>query len=105
MVFTRRRHAASCWSVETAAVFAARKEYELLKLLATDRKLLWLAVRLGSVSVPRKDSCGTKGSSSDAGRGGAGAAVQKRFKRSSGERRARQAASALPGSTRELVPS
>ena len=59
MVFTRRRHAASCWSVEEAAVFAARKEYELLKLLATDRKLLGLAVRLGRVTVPRKDTCGT----------------------------------------------
>ena len=90
--FLGRRSTASAWTVEEAALFAARKEYELLKLLAADRKLLALAVRLGRVSVPRKDTCNTKGSSSDAGRGGADAAVQKRFKRSSGERRARQAA-------------
>ena len=36
------------WSVEEAAVFAARKEFELLKLLATDRKALATARRLGA---------------------------------------------------------
>lgn len=90
--FLGRRATASAWTVEEAALFAARKEVELLKLLAEDRKLLALAARLQRVSVPRKAPCGTKGSSSDAGRGGAGTAVQKRWKRSSGERRARQAA-------------
>jgi pyruvate/2-oxoglutarate dehydrogenase complex dihydrolipoamide acyltransferase (E2) component len=36
------------WSVEEHAVFAARKEFELLKLLATDKKALATARRLSA---------------------------------------------------------
>ena len=36
------------WSVEESAMFAARKEFELLKLLATDKKALATARRLGA---------------------------------------------------------
>ena len=35
------------WSLEDAALFAARKEFELLKLLSTDKKALATARRLG----------------------------------------------------------
>ena len=35
------------WSLEEAALFAARKEFELLKLLSTDKKALATARRLG----------------------------------------------------------
>ena len=35
------------WSVADAALFAARKEFELLKLLSTDKKALAVARRLG----------------------------------------------------------
>eukprot|EP00966_Prymnesium_polylepis_P313534 7244971-Prymnesium_polylepis.1 len=35
------------WSVEDAARFAVRKEFELLKLLSTDKKGLATARRLG----------------------------------------------------------
>ena len=35
------------WTVEECALFAARKEYELLKLLSTDRKAFATARRLG----------------------------------------------------------
>ena len=35
------------WSVEDAAWFAARKEFELLQLLSTDAKALTTARRLG----------------------------------------------------------
>ena len=36
------------WTVEEHALFAARKEFELLKLLATDKKALATARRLGA---------------------------------------------------------
>ena len=36
------------WSVEESAMFAARKEFELLKLLSTDKKALATARRLGA---------------------------------------------------------
>ena len=35
------------WTVEECAVFSARKEYELIKLLATDKRALATARRLG----------------------------------------------------------
>jgi len=35
------------WTVEEHALFAARKEFELLKLLSRDRKALAAARRLG----------------------------------------------------------
>ena len=44
--FAGRRPSRS-WTVEECAVFAARKEFELLKLLSTDKKALATARRLG----------------------------------------------------------
>ena len=35
------------WTVEEHALFAARKEFELLRLLSTDKKALATARRLG----------------------------------------------------------
>ena len=37
----------SAWSPEEAAVFAARRDFELLKLLSTDKKAFAMARRLG----------------------------------------------------------
>lgn len=38
----------AAWTVEEAALFAARKEFELLRLLSTDKKALATARRLGA---------------------------------------------------------
>ena len=39
------------WTVEEAALFAARREFELLRLLSTDRRALATARRLGYATV------------------------------------------------------
>ena len=39
------------WSIYECALFAARKEFELLKLLATDKKAMAAARRLGLHAV------------------------------------------------------
>lgn len=60
----------AAWSVEECALFAARKEFELLRLLSTDRKALATARRLGfsfSVKQPQPQF------SASAGGGGASA--------------------------------
>lgn len=59
------------WSVEESALFAARKEFELLKLLSTDKKALATARRLG-LFVNRTESHSHK---STAAVDGAGAAT------------------------------
>ena len=41
------RHARPAWTVEESATFAARRDFELLKLLSTDRKALRVARLLG----------------------------------------------------------
>jgi hypothetical protein len=45
--FAARRSPRAAWSVEECARFAALKEYELLRLLSTDKKALMTARRLG----------------------------------------------------------
>ena len=39
------------WTVEEAALFAARRDFELLRLLSTDRRALATARRLGYATV------------------------------------------------------
>ena len=45
--FCRPRSSRAVWSIEESALFAARKEFELLRLLATDKAALTTARRLG----------------------------------------------------------
>ena len=52
--FAARRSPRAAWSVEESARFAALKEFELLRLLSTDRKAFATARRLGlSFSQPQ----------------------------------------------------
>ena len=48
MVSFAGRRPSRSWTVEECATFAARREFELLKLLATDKKALATARRLGA---------------------------------------------------------
>ena len=48
--FLRARAERPAWTVEESAMFAARKEFELCKLLATDRAALRVAMRFGLLS-------------------------------------------------------
>jgi hypothetical protein len=51
--FAARRPPRAAWNVEECARFAALKEYELLRLLSTDKKAMTTARRLGlSLSFP-----------------------------------------------------
>ena len=45
--FAGRRRAVPPWSIDDASTFAALKEFKLLQLLATDKKALTTACRLG----------------------------------------------------------
>jgi hypothetical protein len=44
------------WTIDECALFAARKEFELLKLLATDKKAMAAARRLGLQVSPSMQS-------------------------------------------------
>ena len=47
------------WSVEECALYAARKEFELLKLLSTDKKAFATARRMGLFTQPQSISTAT----------------------------------------------
>ena len=108
--FLSRKPLPAAWTVADHAMFAAQKEFELLKLLSTDKKALATARRLGMPMVHNLASRQLEGKVAAPAEPQAAAAKQKRPKRSQAERRARQQAActlqrfrrALPGRRRLL---
>ena len=51
MMASFSRRPSRLWTIDVCALFAARKEFELLKLLSTDKKAMAAARRLGLHAV------------------------------------------------------
>ena len=102
MAFLRARAARPEWTVEDHAIFAARRDFELLRLLSTDKKALRVARLLGlplssrQSSTPKACADGAKASSGGSVRTKARPepreAPQRRQRRSQKERKRRQTA-------------
>jgi len=70
-----RRSLRPAWSIEDHALFAARKEFELLKLLSTDKKALAMARRLGALQLQSHPSAVAAGGRVAAGASGTAASA------------------------------